>query len=249
MEAVDRAATQLNTAVQSVLANPWVQSGKRLHVDVLLFDDSTLTFFCSTSTLIFSVEHLPGLHSGRQICGSDLESVLQQPLVVPVLMPRVSLDMGDLRIEPRTQSTPPSSAILIHVQSRLRDATVGESREWDLKFWYIDRAAMWEGADRFWDEITELMWSLHKWFKAVSHTNYRYERTLEWQAFCGVLEVARRYRRRFILPKVPLHHPTSRARLLEGLPTLRESLLFRAWVKRSPPDSVRNRVAEAMDTA
>lgn len=221
MGAIDEAATQLSTAVQNVLDNPWVQP----------------------------VESLPGLQSGRQVHGPDLRSVLQQPLVVPVLMPRLPVAVGDLKplsvavsdlqIEPHTQSTSSSPARLMHMQSRLRDTLVGKSRDWDLKYWYINGAAKWEGADRFWDEVTEVMWSLHKWFKAASHVNYRTEGSMIWQASCGALEVARRYRRRFIIPEVSPSHLTSTARLLGGLPTLRESLLFRAWAKRSPPDSER----------
>ena len=165
-------------------------------------------------------------------------------------MPHFSLDtsMSDLQIQSRTQGTPPSCALRFHLQPRLRDKLVGTSERWDLKFWEIDQEAKWEG-DRDWDEMTELMWSLHKWFKAVSHTHQMSESTSEWDRFSGVSEVARRYRRRFILPEVPLSHPTSMARLLEGLPTLRESLLFRAWVGRCPPDSIRNGMAEVMDTA
>lgn len=164
-------------------------------------------------------------------------------------MPHLSVAMGDLRIEPRTQSMPPSTAILAHMQSRLYDTLVGKSQDWDLKYWYVDGPAKWEGADGFWDEVTEVMWSLHKWFKAASHVHYKTKGSMAWQASCGVLEVARRYRRRFILPEVPPTHLTSTARLSEGLPTLRESLLFRAWVKRIPPCSKRSPrwVVEALD--
>lgn len=194
---------------------------------------------------ILPVEDVPCLRSGRQAYGCELRLVLRKPLVVPVLMPRLSLDvndlMNDLQIESRTQ-IPFSPELWRKVRSRLRIEVVGESQEWDLCFWYIDGAAKWEGADRFRDEVAELMWSLHKWFKLVSQTQTPEApfRRSDWHTFCGVLEVARRYRRRFILPEVPLDHPTSTARLSEGLPTLRESLLFRPWVKRSPSDSTRN---------
>ena len=193
--------------------------------------------------LTFSVENHPGLHSGRQIYGSSLRSVLRQSLIVPILMPRLPLDIGYLQIDPRLQNMSHSSfpAILM-MQSRVSTSLVGasESQEWDLHFWYIKGAARWEGADRIWDGIAELMWSLHKWFKRASQTSQASNISSNWSDFHGALEVARRYRRRFILPDVPLDHPTSTARLFARLPTLRESLLFRAWVKRSPPDSMRS---------
>ena len=240
--AIDEAAIQLGTAVQSVLDSRWIRRGKKFLLDILSVSVPTLTFL---------VEDHPGLYLGRQVYGSDLASVLRQSLVIPVFMPRLPLDIGYLQIDPRLQnmSHSYSPAIVKAMQSRLQTSLVGvnESQEWDLQFWFILGGGRWEGADREWDGIVELMWSLHKWFKTASQAS---NTSSNWSDFHGALEVARRYRRRFILPDVPLHHPTSTARLLSRLPTLRESLLFRAWVKRSPPDSMRNRpTPSAMNTA
>ena len=199
----------------------------------------------SVSTLTLLVEHHPALHSGRQVYGSDLRSVLRQPLIIPIFMPRLPLDMSNLQIEPTYTSPFSAPSILMAMQSRLRTSLVGVSERLgcDLYFWYINGAARWEGADRFWDGTADLMWSLHRWFKTTSQTCQATNSLFNLAGSYGALEVARRYRRRFILPDVPLYHPTSTARLFAGLPTLRESLLFRAWVKRSPPDSMRSLVA------
>ena len=227
----------------------WAWPWKAYLVLIVLYDlvRSPLCLCClsllSVSTLTFLVAHHPALHSGRQVYGSDLRSVLRQPLIIPIFMPRLPLDISNLQIEPTYTSPFSAPAILMAMQSRLRTSLVGVSElGYDLHFWYINGAARWEGADRFWDGTADLMWSLHKWFKTTSQTCQATTTNLLFNLAdsYGALEVARRYRRRFILPDVPLHHPTSTARLFVGLPTLRESLLFRAWVKRSPPDSMRS---------
>lgn len=236
MDAIDNAATQLGTAVQNVLNNPDVRSGEQIHI--------ILPCPYSILTSIFSAEYLPVLCSGRQVYGSRLRSVLKQPLVIPVLIPRPSLDIGDLQTETGTSATPALPPHLMNMLSRVKSRLIGESRDWELKCWYITGDAKWGSMDRFGDEVTELMWSLHGWFKVVSRKSVDSSESsrssfMLWAKSCGATEVARRYRRRFILPNVPLHHPTSFARLFNGYPTLRESLLFRAWVRRCPPDSTR----------
>ena len=112
---------------------------------------------------------------------------------------------------------------LRYMQSRLEFKSVGVARDWELQYWYIKGAAKWERANRYVDDAADLTWALHKWFNTAIYCF-----SVEAQNSCGVVELGQRYRRRFVLPEVPQDHPTTTSRILQKLPTLRESLLFRA---------------------
>ena len=119
----------------------------------------------------------------------------------------------------------PSSAIL----PSLHD-TASESG--NLRYWVITNESMWAQQHRVLDETAELMWSLFHWFNQATaaqdvtgSTRIRADRSAcRWH-------LARSFRRRVILPEVPDH---SSVTMKAGLPSLRESLLFRPWAFASP---------------
>ena len=125
----------------------------------------------------------------------------------------------------------PSTAILPSLQD-----TASESG--NLRYWVITNESMWVQQHRVLDETAELMWSLFHWLNQVSGT----------QAGQGVLgavgparirtdnsaclwHLARSFRRRIVLTEVSDHSSGS---MKSGLPSLRETLLFRQWAFASP---------------
>ena len=126
----------------------------------------------------------------------------------------------------------PSTAILPSLQD-----TVSESG--NLRYWVITNESMWAQQHRILDETAELMWSLFHWLNQVGEdvTTRRIRTdhpTCKWH-------LARSFRRRIVLPEVPDHSAAAVA-MKSGLPSLRETLLFRPWVFSSPitPDRTFN---------
>ena len=107
----------------------------------------------------------------------------------------------------------------------------------NLRYWVITNEAIWAGQHHAMDEIAEVLWALFHWLNQ--------ETGKEDQAFTDgegtdvqqcVWHLARSFRRRIVLPEITSHgiSQTSTSARRAGLPTLRESLLFRPWVFYTP---------------
>lgn len=117
----------------------------------------------------------------------------------------------------------------------------------NLRYWVITNESMWAGQHRALDEIAELLWSFFHWFiQAAEHAGP--SSWISTKVEPCIWHIARSYRRRIILPWVSDDEPLKINNLIApdaikaGLPTLRESLLFRSWVYPSPVPVYRPRV-------
>jgi hypothetical protein len=112
----------------------------------------------------------------------------------------------------------------------LRD-TAAESG--NLRYWVITNESMWACQHRVMDEFAELMWTMFHWFnQAISASSMHGNSTLGDTSTC-CWQLARSFRRRIVLPEVP-DKAISSAPTKPGLPSLRETLLFRPWAFCSP---------------
>ena len=111
----------------------------------------------------------------------------------------------------------------------------------NLRYWVITNKSMWAQQHRVIDETAELMWSLLHWENGVAGTDDGVmgatrvrtdESAWKWH-------LARSFRRRIVLPEVSDHVSVT---MKSGLPSLRETLLFRPWAFSSPitPDRTFN---------
>ena len=113
----------------------------------------------------------------------------------------------------------PSTAILPSLQD-----TASESG--NLRYWVITNESMWAQQHPVLDETAELLWSLFYWLnRDWGTTRIRTDDpNCKWH-------LARSFRRRIVLPEAPDH---STATMKSGLPSLRETLLFKPWAFASP---------------
>lgn len=184
----------------------------------------------------------------RQVCGPTLAAVQEKQIAIPVMVPWALEDYllstlpqqyGDIPSH-FTSFRPlipvhdpliydPSTAIL----PSLQDTT---SESGNLRYWVITNESMWAQQHPIIDETAELMWSLFHWFNQVGGDGAMQMRTD--QSMCK-WHLARSFRRRIVLPGVSNH---SAVTMKSGLPSLRETLLFRPWAFSSPitPDRTFN---------
>ena len=181
----------------------------------------------------------------RQVYGPDLATVQEKQITIPVIvpwaledyllttLPRQYLDMFShfsyfkalIPIHDATKYDPPHPII-----PSLQD-TVSESG--NLRYWVITNESMWAQQHRVLDEIAELMWSLFHWFKQASGIDGR-TGTLRARTDGSACKwhFVRSFRRRIVLPEVS---DQSTITMKSGLPSLRETLLFRRWALATPP--------------
>ena len=114
--------------------------------------------------------------------------------------------------------------------------TVAESG--NLRYWVITNESMWAGQHRALDEIAEVYWVLFHLFNKVTRTilvgvEDGVVRTDTEQC---IWQLARFFRRRLVLPGFPTDDGAqeNQLKMPAGLPTLRESLLFRPWAFYTP---------------
>lgn len=125
-------------------------------------------------------------------------------------------------------TTPPSTTHLLPSFHLCKTSLRGGN----LRYWVITNETMWAQQHRVLDEIAELLWSLFHWFNQASGidggtgtTRTRTDRSAcKWH-------LARSFRRRIVLPEVS---DQSAVTMKSGLPSLRETLLFRPWAFASP---------------
>lgn len=174
----------------------------------------------------------------RQVCSRDLASVQEKQITIPVIVPW-ALEDYLLSTLPQQYGDVPSHftdfkpLIPVHDASKYDPATAilpsmrdTASESGNLRYWVITNESMWAQQHRVLDETAELMWSLFQWFHHVSGSTWvgTDKPACKWH-------LARSFRRRIVLPEVSDH---SSITMKSGLPSLRETLLFRPWAFSSP---------------
>lgn len=175
----------------------------------------------------------------RRVCSRDLATVQEKQITIPVIMPWALEDYLLSKIPQQYSDLPshfttfkpliplhdaskydPSTAILPSLQD-----TASESG--NLRYWVITNESMWAQQHRVVDETAELLWSLFYWFsRDAEDSRFRADSPdCKWH-------LARSFHRRIVLPDVSDHSPP--VNLKSGLPSLRETLLFRPWAFTSP---------------
>lgn len=182
----------------------------------------------------------------RQVYGPDLASVQEKQITIPLAIPWQLENFLTSELPNQYPDFPghftafkclipvhdaatydPATATLPSLQD-----TIAESG--NLRYWVITNESMWAGQHRALDEISEVIWSFFHWFAEKPLVDIAPSNDKVTHNFCW--ELARSFRRRIVLPEVPAdnicsaHTPSRRM----GLPTLRESLLFRPWVYHTP---------------
>ncbi len=182
----------------------------------------------------------------RQIHGPDLASVQEKQITIPLAIPWdlenfLTSELPNQYSDLPKHFTAFKSLIPVHDAAAhdpatatlpsLRD-TVAESG--NLRYWVITNESMWAGQHRALDEISEVIWSFFHWFSENALIDIATGNGTITHSFCW--ELARSFRRRIVLPEVPVDdvHPAHTPSRRVGLPTLRESLLFRPWVYYTP---------------
>ena len=178
----------------------------------------------------------------RRVQGPDINAVLEKQITIPLILPW-DLENYILTNIPHQHPDLPSHITrhppLIPVHDTFKyDSTQGilptlrdiVSEKGNLRYWVITNESMWAGQHRALDEIAEVLWSFFYWFKQTQNPT-----DLNTDSEECVWHLARFCRRNIVLPQVPTDNalfPTNRIKA--GLPSLRESLLFRPWVIQSP---------------
>ena len=126
--------------------------------------------------------------------------------------------------------------------------TVAESG--NLRYWVITNESMWAGQHQALDEIAELLWSFFHWFNQSVQPRPGLHHLVGTDVEPCIWQIARSCRRRIVLPEVPSDEganprkPSASNPLPPGLPSLRESLLFRPWVFQPPMSAKRAYAAD-----
>jgi len=184
----------------------------------------------------------------RQVCGRNFKSVQKKQITVPVNIP-IGLENYLLSTIPLGYDDLPSHftgfkpLITVHDPARydpftatlpsLRDTA---SETGNLRYWVITNESMWACQHRVLDEFAELMWTMfHSFSQAMSVSSITGAGTLSDTSTC-CWRLARSFRRRVVLPEVPDNGASSvnSVTMKPGLPSLRETLLFRPWAFNSP---------------
>lgn len=180
----------------------------------------------------------------RQVCAPLLATLQEKQITIPVIVPW-ALEDYLLSTLPQQYGDLPSHytdfkpLIPIHDASKYDPSTAvlpslqdTASENGNLRYWVITNKSMWAQQHRVIDETAELMWSLFHWFNqamatdgAMGDTRVRTDKSAcRWH-------LARSFRRRIVLPEVSDHFSIT---MKSGLPSLRETLLFRPWAFASP---------------
>ena len=181
----------------------------------------------------------------RQVCAPDFKGVQDKQITIPVNVP-FGLENYLLTQLPQEYDDLPSHftdhkpLIPVHDPNRygsnhgnlpsLRDSA---SEAGNLRYWVITNESMWASQHRVLDEFAELLWPLFHWFNQafLSRPNAGVSVLEDNSVSCWRL--ARSFRRRIVLPEVSSNQAPP-ASMNSGLPSLRETLLFRPWALISP---------------
>ncbi|MCJ1404751.1 hypothetical protein MMC11_007977 [Xylographa trunciseda] len=183
-----------------------------------------------------------------QVCGFDLQSVMKEDIVTPLLIPydveerirsllHAEKDLPS-HVKPNELFTPvydPSHGKFdgdLSILPQLQDVSTGEG---NLRWWVMTNSNMWAGQNHTLDEIFEVLWLLFGLFKASGQAQGRI-------GFFDIAELfdcadpraahfmARVFRRRTIVLPNGLSPETM---TLNGI-SQSEATLFRAWVFAKP---------------
>lgn len=187
----------------------------------------------------------------RQVHGPDIDTVLEKQITIPLILPW-DVENFILTNVPHPQTDLPSNIIRhptlipVHDTSKydstqaflpsLRDIA---SEKGNLRYWVITNDSMWVGQHHALDEIAKVLWSFFHWFNDIQGDLASIEK-IETDSEECVWHLARFCRRRIVLPQVPIDNvlfPSKERKA--GLPSLRESILFRPWVFQSPTSGPR----------
>lgn len=164
----------------------------------------------------------------RQIHGTNLESVFEKQITIPLMIPwdlenyiltKLPQDFPDLPAD----VTERKLLIPVHDASKHDHATAllpslqdVASEKGNLRYWVISNTSMWAGQHHVLDEITEILYSMFHWFNQAAWIfNFRGPRLLgPWEFLRDpeplgtntvdcIWHVARLCRRRLILPSIP----------------------------------------------
>lgn len=164
----------------------------------------------------------------RQVYGTDLESVFEKQITIPLMIPwelehyivtQLQQDFPDLP----TYVTERQLLIPVHDPLKHNHATAIlpslhdiASEKGNLRYWVINNTSMWAGQHHALDEIAEILWSMFHWFnQAASLSDNRRARlfgSLLFQpnlSYLGtdnkicIWHTARFCRRRMTLPGIP----------------------------------------------
>ena len=102
-----------------------------------------------------------------------------------------------------------------------------ENERGNLKYWVISNESMWAGRDKKHDAVSEVLWCLVAWY--MSNGDYAPKPSSDTNTPMCLLYTIRYLRRKIgTLPGVSSASDNDRRR--QGLPTVKESLLFRTFV-------------------
>lgn len=180
----------------------------------------------------------------RQVYGPDFRTVQEKQITIPINIPwnlenyLLSILPGDfddvpphfLRFKPMIPVHNPrrydlSTATLPSLQD-----TVTETG--NLRYWVVTNESMWACQHRVMDEFAELMWTLFHGFNIImTLSSQTPSEDLEDTKTC-CWRLARSFKCRIILPN--LADDTAADRMRIGLPSLRETLLFKSWALHTP---------------
>lgn len=181
----------------------------------------------------------------RQVCGPDFRSVQEKQITIPVNIPfglesfllsTIPQEYDD--IPPHFFDTKPLIPVHDSTKYDASSATLPSLRDTaaetgNLRYWVITNESMWPCQHRVLDEFAELMWTMFHWLnQAMSPSSTAGNSTLGDTSAC-CWQLARSFRRRIVLPEVP-DKGVGCVPIQRGLPSLRETLLFRPWALSSP---------------
>lgn len=189
----------------------------------------------------------------RQVYGPDIASVMKKQITIPMILP-LDLENYILHSIPAhyadlpEHSTTSKSIIPVHDASKYdiqqnsrRSLQDTFDENGNLRYWVITNESMWAGQHRALDEIAELLCTFFHWFTRAVEPSVRPRWSSSTTIEPCIWHIARTFRRRIVLPEVLndkfLKHRYSIASdaTEPDLSSLRESMLFRSWVFRSPP--------------
>ncbi|MCJ1277517.1 hypothetical protein MMC21_005330 [Puttea exsequens] len=168
----------------------------------------------------------------HQLYGSDLASVQERQITMPIMIPRV--------LETYINTIASSPLIPMHDSTKysaspgvlptLRD---NYTEAGNLRFWVLTNESMWTHQDRTQDEIRELLWDLFNWYKdaTVASQLAGRERSIATDQEDCMWKLARSFRQRLVLAEVTDSEMGDASTAL--LSTSREAMLFKQWALAS----------------
>ena len=157
------------------------------------------------------------------------------PLIIPSDLERHIAECLDTHVSPSSHYLPNNSPIDdIHEPAiynpritRLPSILPTENERGNLKFWVISNQRMWVGPDKKLDAVSEILWCLVAWFSYGF--NYGETHSLDTDSPACLLWTICYLRRKLgTLPGISSASDDDRRR--QGLPIVKESLLFRTFV-------------------